>query len=130
MKAQKIHHISILVKDLEKAKKLYSSLFGIEFGEPNEQKALDVRVVESSFGINLVAPLTPDGSSAGTLERRGEGVSMVVLKVPDIEEAVKDMESQGIRLLGREFRDNSQKTAIFHPKDLCGVFIELMEEQD
>ena len=130
MKAHKIHHISVMVKDLEKAKKLYSDLFGIEFGESYDQEALDVRVVESSFGINLVGPLTPDGSSSKTLEHRGEGVSMVVLKVPDIEEAVKDMESQGIRLLGREFRDNGQKTAIFHPKDLCGVFIELVEEQD
>ncbi len=128
MKPEKIHHISVLVKDLDRAKKLYSDLFSIEFGEPVSQEALDVKVVESSFGINLVEPLTPDGSSARTLEHRGEGVSMVVLKVPDIEEAVKNMESQGIRLLGREFRDNGQKTAIFHPKDLCGVFIELMEE--
>ena len=128
MKAQKIHHISVLVKDLERAKKVYSDLFGIDFGEVNDQEALDVRVAESSFGINLVEPLTPNGSSARTLEHRGEGVSMVVLKVPDIEEAVKDMESRGVRLLGREFRDNGQKTAIFHPKDLCGVFIELMEE--
>ena len=128
MKVQKIHHISVLVKDLEKAKKIFSGLLGIEFNDTYEQGPLDVKVAESSFGINLVSPLTPDGSSAKTLERRGEGVSMVVLNVPDIEEAVREMESQGIRLLGREFRDNGQKTAIFHPKDVCGVFLELMEE--
>ena len=128
MKAQKIHHISILVKDVEKAKNLYSDLFGIEFSEPCDQEELDVKAAESSFGINLVGPLTPDGPSARNLERNGEGVAMVVLNVPDIEEAVKDMESQGIRLVGREFRTNGQKTATFHPKDLCGVFIELMEE--
>ena len=128
MKVQKIHHVSVLVNDLEKAGKLYSDLFGLEFSDPYDLEALDTKVLESSFGINLVAPLTPDGPSARTLERRGEGVVMVVLNVPDIEEAIADMESRGIRLVGRESRPNGQKTATFHPKDLCGVFIELMQE--
>lgn len=128
MKAKRIHHVSVLVQDLEKAGELYSRLFGFEFGDPYDQEALDTRVLESSFGINLVAPLTPDGASARTLAHRGEGVAMVVLNVPDIEGAVADMESQGIRLLGRESRPNGQKTATFHPRDLCGVLIELLQE--
>lgn len=128
MKVQKIHHISVLVNNLEQAKKIYSDLLGIEFKKTYDQEVLDVKVAESDFGINLVQPLTPGGSSAKTLERRGEGVSMVVLNVPDIEAAVKEMQSAGVRLLGREFRDNGQKTAIFHPKDVCGVFLELVEE--
>ena len=128
MKANKIHHVSVLVRDLEKAAKLYSEAFGIEYDEPHNQEALDVRVMESRFGINIAAPLTSDGPSARTLERRGEGVSMVVLSVPDIEEAVANAEAQGIRIVGREFRPNGQKTATLHPKDTCSVFIELMQE--
>ena len=127
MNVQKIHHISVLVKDLEKAGKLYSDLFGIEFEGPYEQKALDVKFLSSPLGINLAAPLTPDGPSAKTLERRGEGLSMLVLNVPDIEEATADMESSGVRLVGREDRP-AARVASFHPKDLCGVMIELMEE--
>ena len=127
MKVQKIHHVSVLVKDLEKAGKLYSDLFGIEFSGPYEQKALDVRFLRSPLGINLVAPLTPDGPSARTLERRGEGLAMLVLNVPNIEEAIEDMESYGIRLVGREDRPTA-RVASFHPKGLCGVMIELMEE--
>lgn len=127
MKIQKIHHVSIMVKDLEKAGKLYSDLFGIKFKGPYEQKALDVRVLSSSIGINLVAPLTPDGPSAKTLERRGEGLSMLVLNVPNIEQAVADMSRRGVRLVGREERTTA-KTATFHPKDLHGVFIELISE--
>ena len=127
MKAEKIHHVSIMVKDLEKAGKLYSDLFGMEFSGPYEQEALDVTFLSSPLGINLVAPLTPDGPSAKSLERRGEGLAMLILKVPDIEEAVADIESQGIKLVGREERPSS-RTATFHPRDLCGVFIELIEE--
>lgn len=129
MKALGLHHIAIMTKDLEKAGKLFSDLFGIEFEGPYNLEALDGRYLSSaSFGINLAAPLTPDGPSARFLERRGEGVTTVVISVPDIEEAVAHMEAQGIRLVGREFRPSGQKTATYHPKDLCGVFIELMEE--
>ncbi len=127
MKVKKIHHVSVLVKDLEKAGKLYSDLFGIEFEGPYEQEALDVRFLSSPIGINLASPLTPDGPSARTLERRGEGLSMLVLNVPDMQEAISDMESQGVRLVGKEDRPTS-RVASFHPKDLCGVMIELMEE--
>ena len=127
MKVQKVHHLSVLVRDLEKAGKLYSNLFGMEFEGPYEQKALDVRVLRSPLGINLVAPLTPDGPSARALERRGEGLAMLVLNVPDIEEAIADTESYKIRLVGREDRP-SARVASFHPKDLCGVMIELIEE--
>lgn len=127
MKVEKIHHVAILVKDLEKAGKLYADLLGTEFSGPHEQKALDVRFLSSPLGINLVTPLTADGPSARTLERRGEGLSMLILNVPDIEEAVADMESHGVRLVGREDRPSS-KAASFHPKDLCGVLIELIEE--
>ncbi len=127
MKVQKIHHISVLVKDLEKAGKLYSDLFGIEFDGPYEQRDLDVRYLSSSIGLNLASPLTPDGPSARSLERRGEGLSMLVLNVPEIDEAIADMGSHEIRLVGREDRPTA-RVASFHPKDLCGVMIELMEE--
>jgi methylmalonyl-CoA/ethylmalonyl-CoA epimerase len=127
MKVQKIHHVSVLVRDLEKAGKLYSDLFGIEFDGPYEQKELDVRFLSSPLGINLASPLTPDGPSAKTLERRGEGLAMLVLNVPSIEEAIADTETFGIRCVGREDRPTA-RVASFHPKDLCGVMIELMEE--
>ena len=52
---------------------------------------------------------------------------MLILNVPDIDEAIADMKSQGIRLVGREDRPTA-RVASFHPKDLCGVMVELMEE--
>ena len=127
MKVEKIHHVSIMVKDLEKAGKFLGDLFGTEFSGPHESKELDVRFLTSPLGINLVIPLSPDGPSARALDRRGEGVSMLVLSVPNLKEAIADMESHGVRLVGREDRP-SAKTAVFHPKDLYGVLIELMEE--
>ena len=57
MKALGLHHIAIMTKDLEKAGKLFSKLFGIEFEGPYDLEALDGRYLSSvSFGINLAAP--------------------------------------------------------------------------
>ena len=127
MKVQKIHHVAIMVKDLEKAANLYSGLFGLEFSGPYELKELDVKFLSSPIGVNLVTPLTPDGSSARTLERRGEGLTMLVLNVSDMDEALAGMESHGVRLVVKEDRPSS-RAASFHPKDLCGVMVELIEE--
>jgi len=126
MKVEKIHHVSIMVKDLEKAGKFYSDLFGIEFSGPHENKELDVRFLSFPLGINLATPLTPDGPSAKTLDRRGEGLAMLVLNVSNLAEAIADMESRGVRLIGRA-DPNVAKSAYFHPKDTYGVMVELME---
>ena len=43
------------------------------------------------------------------------------------EAILSGMESQGVRLVGREGLTTS-RAAFFHPKDLCGMMIELIEE--
>ena len=124
MKIEKIHHVAILVEDLEKAGKLYSDLFGIEFTSPKEEKALDIRNMLSSEGIELVSPLTPDGAMAKNLERRGEGITLLALTVDNVEEASAEMRDKGIRQIGGD----GTRMTIFHPKDLNGVTIELAKD--
>ena len=123
MKAEKIDHVAILVRDLEKAGRLYADLFGAEFSGPNEVKNLDIRNLLSPLGIELVSPLSPDGAMARTLERRGEGLTMLSLKVPNVAEAAAEMKARGIRQIGAL----EARAAIFHPKDLFGVTIELIQ---
>jgi len=43
MKVQGIHHVTILVRDLEGAGKLYSDLFGLKFKGPGMVKETDIR---------------------------------------------------------------------------------------
>ncbi len=126
MKVKKISHVAVMVKDLEEANKLFADLFGLEFGAPSETKDTDTRGVLSPLGIELVSPLTSDGPTAQALERRGEGFALLALDVPNIEEAIADMESHGVRLIGR-INSPAGKAATFHPKDLHGIMIELIE---
>ena len=124
MKVEKIDHIAILVKDLEKAGKFFADLFNTEFAGPNEVKETDMRNLMSPEGIELVTPLTPNGVLARTLEHRGEGITLISLKVPNVVEATAEMKAKGVRQIG----GIGTKIALFHPKDLYGVTIELIED--
>jgi len=123
MKVKGISHAVVMVKDLEKARGFFADLFGTEFETPGELKEADIRNSMSPIGIELVSPLSADGPSSKTMERRGEGLALLALAVDNIEEAVAHMEARGIRLIGRP----TPKAAQFHPKDLYGVMIELFE---
>jgi len=126
MKVEKIDHIGIMVKDLEEAIKFFADLFETEFTKIVESKELDVRSFMAPLGVEIGGSLTLDGVDAKVMESRGEGLHVLSLKVPNLEEATAEMKSRGIRLI-RRYSQGSCKLAIFHPKDTYGVMIELIE---
>ncbi|MFC2071938.1 VOC family protein [Chloroflexota bacterium] len=130
MKVEKIDHVAILVKDIEKASKFFADLFDIEFNGPNEIKGGDaVNMTSRPLGIELLTPSTPDGAMAKVLERRGEGLSLLSLKVANKEEAMAEMKARGIRNIapaGMTAPGGGTGGAIYHPKDTYGVQIELV----
>ncbi len=126
MKVEKIDHVGIMVKDLEEAGNFFADLFGIEFTGPHENPGQDIRnMINRHLGIELISPLTPDGPNAKTLEKRGEGLSLLSLKVSNLEEAVAEMKSKGVRQIGAI----GKRIAIFHPRDTYGVMIDLVERE-
>ena len=126
MKVEKIDHVMIFVRDLERARKFFADLLDTEFSEPVKVKEADAISSMDPLGLELVTPLTPDGVSAKAMERRGEGLALLSLKVPNIDEAIAEMKSKGIRLVAWVERAE-MKAAIFHPKDTYGMMIELTE---
>lgn len=130
----KIDHIGILVRDLDKAVKLFSDLFGMKFDAPYDTPESDTHEVMESSGINFVTPMAQErsknpGSMAKLLERRGEGVMMLSFKVPNIEEAVAETQAKGVRVISR-FYIEGVKYALLHPKDTFGITIELCEYEE
>jgi methylmalonyl-CoA epimerase len=123
MKVEKLDHVTIMVKDLDKARKIYSDLFGTVFSDPMENKDADIKTSISPLGIALASPLSSDGVVAKNLEQRGEGVGAVVIKVKNVAEASDQMKAKGIRQIGR-----GEKVVRFHPKDLNGVVFELIQD--
>ena len=122
MKVEKIHHIRIMVNDIEEARKRLGTILGLEFTPIKESPQIDIKGSSSPVGITLGAPLTPDGPVARGMAKRGEGLGLLSLQVSNIDEAVKEMEANGVTCVA-----NMGRAALFHPKDLHGVMISLVE---
>lgn len=127
MKVEQIDHLGIYVKDLDKAAKFFRDVFGFEFSREFGAEGMDVREVVDTVGLDLLAAKTPDGTMARIIEHRGEGLASLSLKVPNLEEGIEEMKSKGIRVVHRGDHGDVSKWVTFHPKDLFGVFVELVE---
>lgn len=129
MKVEKIDHLHVYVKDLDKAVAFFSNVLGTKFAGPMEAKApLNLRTYLDPLGIELVAGTTPDGLVAKTIEKKGEGLTAICFKVPNLDEAVAELQAKGLKLVGTLSMGNLRE-AQFHPKDSYGVMIELCEYQ-
>jgi len=137
MKIERMERVVIFVKDVEKAEEFFSDLLGISFErtppkdeiKPREkvytkhadsffqQSAQYNKVAISPVGLELIDTIPP-------VEK--EGVRGFLLKVPNLEEAKAEMEEKGVRLLLSQ-RMGGIKEAIFHPDDLHGVRLVLVE---
>jgi len=126
MKVEKIDHVAINVKDLKKAAQFFADLLGTEFSSSAVFKELDLVSLVDPLGVELIEPLTADGPTAKAIEQRGEGVSLLSFKVSNVDEAMAEMKTRGIRLVNMIDRPK-MKAAIYHPKDTFGVMIELIE---
>jgi methylmalonyl-CoA/ethylmalonyl-CoA epimerase len=126
MKVEKIDHVHIFVKNLDKAIKFFEEALGTRFAAPRNSKNLDAMTTLDPIGLEIIEGVSQDGPVNKTIERRGEGLAAISLKVPDIEEAIAHLESLGVRLV-RRIETGKIKEAQFHPKDTFGVMLELCE---
>ena len=123
---QAIDRIVVAVKDLDKAKDLFSALMDIEFDEPLVDKQYNMRAVYSFFGLELVESTAPGSAIDQYVQARGEGVFRIVIKVTNMDDAVKKFEKKGVRAVG-ELTIGGLREVVFHPKDTYGMQIVLAE---
>jgi len=130
MKVERVDHIHIAVRDLDRAIKFFSEILGTTFSEPIvDEKTFSLKSVISPLGLELIQSLSPEGVIAQFIEKRGEGLHAISFKVPNLEEAIAELQAKGLRLVGR-IQIGRIKEAQFHPKDSFGVMIELCEYQE
>ena len=133
MRIKKIDHIGVVVNDLEEVVELYRDVLGLPLERVAEVAEQGVRIAFLPVGdseVEILEPLEKDcGSIAACLEKRGECMHHLCFEVEDIEEALKELDARGVRLVDKEPRtgDHGQKMAFLHPKSTHGVLIELYE---
>ncbi len=123
---ERIERIAVGVRDLKRAEEFFSSLLDIRFDEALEEKRLNLRAAYSAFGLELVEPTAPGSLMDAFIQNRGEGVFCIVIKVSDMDQAVRIFEDRGLKPAG-EMRFGGLKEVAFHPKGCFGLQIVLAE---
>jgi methylmalonyl-CoA epimerase len=129
-----IHHIAIVVQDLDAALALYRDGLGLEVTGRREipEESVEIAFLPTGEGeIELLQPLDEESGVARFLAKRGEGLHHVCLAVEDVEAEMERLRSAGAQLLSEEPRVNAQGTryVFVHPKSAHGVLLELYEEK-
>lgn len=133
-KVLRVDHIGIAVKDLDAAKKFYTDILGMttQGEEVIEQQKVKVCFIPSGDSeVELLESTTPDGPIAKFIEKKGEGIQHVALRVDSIENALKDLKAKGIRLIDEvpRYGAGGASIAFVHPKATGGILLELSERK-
>lgn len=128
----KINHVGIAVKNLENSIPFYRDQLGMAFEGTEEVVEQRVRVAFLKVGesrIELLEPTSPDSPVAKFLEKNGEGIHHLAYEVEDIEQALKDLDAQGVRLIDKKPRNGAHgsRIAFLHPKASGGVLTEICQ---
>jgi len=134
VKILKFDHIGIAVKDLSESLIFYADVLGLEATGTEVVSDQKVKVAFLPCGdseVELLESTDPDGPIAKFIEKRGEGIQHIALRVEDIDEALKVMQEKGLKLIDNSPRYGAggARIAFLHPQASKGVLIELTERE-
>ena len=131
---EKLEHIGIAVKDLQKSNALFAQLLGQQHYKIEEVASEGVRTSFFNVGgvkIELLEATTADSPIAKFIDKKGEGIHHLAFAVNDIEESIIEYSQKGFSPLSTEPKTGADNKLIcfLHPKTTNGVLIELCQEK-
>jgi methylmalonyl-CoA/ethylmalonyl-CoA epimerase len=128
---EKINHIGIAVKSLDEAVKFYEVL-GIKpyhFEEVESQKVKTAFIKVGDTNIELLEATSDESPIAKFIEKKGEGIHHICYEVDDVKAVLKQMKSDGLRLIDDEPKPGAHNmiVAFIHPKSTNGVLTEIAQ---
>jgi len=128
----RLDHIGIAVKSIDAAKKIYEDLgLAIEHVETvDTQKVRTAFLSVGDANLELLEPSGPDSTIAKYIEKRGEGIHHICLRVDDLEAQLARLKERGYRLINDAPVPGAHgcRVAFLHPAAGNGVLIELSEK--
>ena len=130
----KIEHLGIAVKSIEKSARIYEVLLGkpsykTEIVESEGVSTMFFQIGESK--IELLEATKPDSPIAKFIDKKGEGIHHIAYDVSDIDAELERLKGEGFELIHitpKNGADN-KRIAFLHPKSTGGVLVELCQEK-
>lgn len=129
---KRIHHIAVVVEDIEGALGFWRDALGLEVAHQGEVPEQQTQVAFLPVGegeVELVKPTTETSGMAKYLAKRGPGIHHICVEVDNISELLGQLKAKGVRLIDETARsgDGGKKYAFVHPESTKGVLVELYE---
>jgi methylmalonyl-CoA epimerase len=126
-----IDHLGIAVRSIDEALRFYQDQLGLTTTarETVTQEKVNVAMLPlDGSRIELLEPTEPDSPVGKFLNKRGEGLHHVALKVPDLTAAIARLRAAGARLLNEPRTGAGGHLYVFvHPSSTGGVLLELIQ---
>lgn len=126
-----IDHLGIAVRSIDRALAFYCEQLGLSVAarETVTQEKVKVAMLPlEGSRIELLEPTEADSPVGRFLDKRGEGLHHVALKVPDLRAAVERLRGSGARLLNEPRAGAGGHLYVFvHPASTGGVLLELIQ---
>jgi methylmalonyl-CoA/ethylmalonyl-CoA epimerase len=133
VRARRIHHLGVAVRDLEEAFDTYTRLFGAELEhretlEEQGVEAIAIKVGESR--VELLGALAEDTPVGRFLTKRGPGMHHVAYWVDDVTDALERLTREGAQLIDEQPRRGlyGLQVAFVHPDSVHGVLAEVVSD--
>lgn len=129
MTPSKIEHIGIAVSNLDEAIKYWENVMGLKcynIEEVTDQKVRTAFFKVGEVKIELLEPTCEESTIAKFIANKGQGVHHIAFKMNDTNQALKDAEEKGVRLIDKQARKGAENLNIgfLHPKSTLGVLTE------
>jgi methylmalonyl-CoA/ethylmalonyl-CoA epimerase len=128
---EKVHHVAVVVRDIDSALGLYRDKLGLEVQAVMNMEYDHVVIGFLPVGdvkIELVQPTDDTTGVARFLESKGEGFHHICFEVPDIQASLDKLAAAGLTLIDAVARKGGEgPVAFIHPKSCNGVLVELIE---
>lgn len=129
MTPSKIEHIGIAVANLDEAIKYWENVMGLKCYNIEEVADQKVRTAFFKIGevkIELLEAMSEESTIAKFIANKGQGVHHIAFKMEDTNQALKEAEEKGVRLIDKQARKGAENLNIgfLHPKSTLGVLTE------
>lgn len=132
MSAPELHHVGVVVRDIDAALSFYRDRLGLSAREVRDLPSERVRVAFLPLAnclLELVQPLDAESGAGRYLASRGDSaLHHVCLAVDGLAETLDRLARAGVELIDAVPRRGAQgDVAFLHPRAANGVLVELLD---
>jgi len=127
-----IEHIGIAVRKIADQLPYYENVLGLKCYSVEEVADQKVKTAFFKVGqtkIELLEPTSEESTIAKFIEKRGEGIHHIAFAVPDVAQALAEVEAKNVQIIDKKPRGGAEglEIAFLHPKSTGSVLTELCQ---